>query len=57
MTNDKQIAFTELRLQYSSEKFLSTVVSTAKKNNFPECLNPHFVFIGILSMIRFVIIF
>jgi len=44
MKNDKQIAFTELRFHSFPEKSVSTVQCT--KTNFPECLNPHFVFVG-----------
>jgi len=43
MKNDKQIAFTELRSQSSSAKFVFTVQC---QNNFPECLKPRFVFLG-----------
>jgi len=42
MKNNKQIAFTKLSIQPFSRK----LVKKLSKTNFPECLNPHFVFVG-----------
>jgi len=44
MRNDKQIAFKERSFQPFSGKNCNNYA--VSKNNFVECLNPHFVFVG-----------